>query len=77
MAKQRETLMAKHLIHNGLRNCPAEPKHGPLLAVEGMIGLYCPHQSHDGHQATAGREQVAPSQNRWMLDDPALKQATQ
>jgi hypothetical protein len=57
-----------------LRLCPSDPSHGHLLAIPGVAGLYCPHQTHDGRPAYAGHEQVSPSQNRWMLDDPELQE---
>ena len=35
----------------GLFTCPADSRHGPLLAIAGVTGWYCPNAAHDGRPA--------------------------
>lgn len=55
----------------GLRSCPSDPTHGPLLAVVGVEGFWCPSQDHDGRPSSHPLGEAPRSRNRWRLDDLA------
>ena len=52
--------------------CPTHPEHGELLAISGVAGFWCPHQSHDGIPHGTDEYRVEPTRNRWTLDELAV-----
>lgn len=55
----------------GLRLCPANPGHGPLIAIEGVVGFVCINQEHDGRPLTHPLGEAPQTRSRWSLDELA------